>query len=249
MLPTHPRVSCADSINESHLRCVRDASMLMPITVLLPHFLDSEVVQQSIKLALQAALLSMQVWPSPSEFLSDPVPGHGEVHSVVPPEDGFFLTVPKTWRSRTSHVIISHGMDWSGNSPPLRSVFPYVRKRSRVQLSSIYSGRPVRQHNSLRTISLGGRRRLLMTIAAQVPIVVVQDHVERHLVLTCALHCGAHGADRAHCVGRQPVRGRLPVFFSGGGDTIRMHISLYEQLLEGLHECCRATQQRSDGYE
>ena len=200
MLPTHPRVSCADSINESHLRCVRDASMLMPITILLPHFLNSEIVQQSIELALQAALLSMQVWPSPSKFLSYPVPGHIEIHSVVPTEDGFFLTVPETWRSRPSHVIISQGMDWSGNSPPLRSVFPYIRKRSRVQVSSIYSGRPVRQHNSLRTVSLGERRRLVMMIAAQVPIVVVQDRFERHLVLTCALHCGAYGANRAHRV-------------------------------------------------
>ena len=85
--------------------------MIMPMTALLPHFLDPEIVQESIEFTLQAALLPMQVWPSPSEFFSYPVPGHAEVHSVVPTKYGFFLTVPETRRSRSSHVIISQGMD------------------------------------------------------------------------------------------------------------------------------------------
>ena len=79
----------------------------------------------------------------------------------------------------------------------------------------------MRQHNSLRMVSLDGWRRLVMTIATRVPIVVVQDHFERHLVLTCALHCGAYGADRAHyCVERQLVHEHLHVFVSDGGDVI-----------------------------
>ena len=192
MLPGHPRISCGDSINESHFRrvCYTSLAMVLTMPILLSYFLDTEIVQQPIELALEAALLSIQVWPSPPKFFSYPVPTHAEIYSMVPTEEGFFLSVPKTWWSRPSNILITRGMDWSGNSLPVRRVFPHVEKWSRLQVSFLDCGRPIRQYNLGRLLLLGVWRRLLLTRPAQALVVIVQDRFERHLVLTCAFHGG-----------------------------------------------------------